>query len=835
MECASPLSELVKCFWGLAEKPLCSIYNLKGNVDSLLSATDSLKAVRNDVKARVEREEEGGGARRTNQVVNWLGKVQDFERGVDQVLQETGERDQIKCVSHCLPRNCRSSYKLGKRVDQLLNEARELRHEKGEFSDFTSPLPPPPPPLVFEMSIDKTVGLDRSLNEVWKWLVDEKEAGVIGLYGTGGVGKTTLMKMINEKLSHANHGFEVVIWVVVSRQVNEDSIRDAIRKKLNIKDESWGAWSRDERVHHLLEVLTQKKFMLLIDDLWARLDLSKIGVPRPGLESQSKVVFTTRLEQVCHQMGANEIFEVKCLTPEEALALFENYVGKSTVDSHPEIPKLAKDIAQECKGLPLALITVGRAMAGISNPHEWKHALTTLQKNPHRLTGMEEEVYRILELSYDRLNDSTLQLCFLYCCLFPEDYHIGQHNLIGLWIGEGLLGNTGDVYSLRNEGEHVLGRLKRACLLESGLDSYGEEYVKMHDVIRDMATWIARDRGQKENKLLVIENAEDISKEMISKWGKQRKYVYGENGFKISTEYHLGDEDKSRNRDERQTTLASPNLVEVSVLGCGLLDLSWLVHAPKLRELWSRLCNSTERIIGDGFAREELVDSGLFSRLELLYLSNLPKLMSICDQVLSFPQGVIFSVWWCHGLRKLPLDSSSARGSFEVEGDQRWWAEFEWDPTARVTLQMGGVGLVEEMTFEKAVRKVKKDPHGWAMIGFLPRGGPSDFGGVSSSDAIEPHLLLLLKEMWGRHRYRDMVDDASRRFYSRHTHRRTLRRHRGPRRPPPSPHSLSLSLRTRPGWLWWSYLLLLQLGLGVSCFRAQVAAPDSVSSVRNCP
>ncbi|KAI6689546.1 hypothetical protein NL676_026374 [Syzygium grande] len=200
MDFASPLLELVKELWGLASKPLGLIYNLKGNVDSLISATDSLKAVRNDVKARVEREEEGGGARRTNQVVNWLGKA------------------------------------------------------------------------------------------VW--------------------GRPPLMKMINEKLLHTNHGFEVVIWVVVSKQVNKDSIRDAIRKRLNIKDKSWGEWSREERVHHPLEVLTQKKFVLLIDDLWARLDLSKIGVPRPGLKNRSKVVFTTRLKQVCHQMRADEIFEV---------------------------------------------------------------------------------------------------------------------------------------------------------------------------------------------------------------------------------------------------------------------------------------------------------------------------------------------------------------------------------------------------------------------------------------------------------------------------------------------------------------------------------------------
>ncbi|KAI6689551.1 hypothetical protein NL676_026379 [Syzygium grande] len=209
-----------------------------------------------------------------------------------------------------------------------------------------------------------------------------------------------------------------------------------------------------------------------------------------------------------------------------------------------------------------------------------------------------------------------------------------------------------------------------------------------------------------------------------------------------------------------------PNLVDVWVHECRLSDLSWLVHAPKLRELRVISCDSMERIIGDGFAREELADSGLFSRLEFLELYSLPKLTSICDQALSFPQRVIFRVRGCHGLRKLPLDSSSARGSFEVWGDQSWWAEFEWDPTARVTVELGGMGPTKEMTF-----------------------GEASFGGVSSSDAIEPHLLLLLKEMCGRHRYCDMVDDASRRFYSRHTHRRT------PPPPPWPPNTCKITLK----------------------------------------
>ncbi|KAI3442615.1 uncharacterized protein J3R85_000842, partial [Psidium guajava] len=268
MDFASSLLELVKELWGLASKPLGYVSNLKDNVQSLRNETDKLKAKRKDVLARVEFEEGEGGVQRAEEVAYWLDTVQKFLDRVDQVLREAEERDRIKCLSRCLPPNC---------------------------CVVTLPLPPP---RALEMPMDKTVGLDISnLNEVWKWLVEEKQVGVIGLYGTGGVGKTTLMKRINEKLSRANHGFEVVIWVVVSRQANEDSIRDTIRKRLHVRDETWDRWSRDERVNCLWEVLTRKKFVLLIDDVWAMLELSEIGVPHPGLENGSKVIFTTRSKQ----------------------------------------------------------------------------------------------------------------------------------------------------------------------------------------------------------------------------------------------------------------------------------------------------------------------------------------------------------------------------------------------------------------------------------------------------------------------------------------------------------------------------------------------------------
>src|SRR5262249_23041165 len=103
---------------------------------------------------------------------------------------------------------------------------------------------------------------------------------------------------------------------------------------------------------------------------------------------------------------------------------------------------------------------------------------------------------------------STHQQCFLYCALYLEDHNIEMNHLIDLWISERFLFEANDTYQARLEGESIIGSLKSACLLEGG-----KFEVKMHDVIRDMALWIARERGKDLNKVLVEEK--DVS---IFRW-----------------------------------------------------------------------------------------------------------------------------------------------------------------------------------------------------------------------------------------------------------------------------------------------------------------------------
>ena len=50
--------------------------------------------------------------------------------------------------------------------------------------------------------------------------------------------------------------------------------------------------------------LEKKKFLLLLDDIWERLDLNLVGIPLQDDLNESKVIFTTQLEEVCGLIGA---------------------------------------------------------------------------------------------------------------------------------------------------------------------------------------------------------------------------------------------------------------------------------------------------------------------------------------------------------------------------------------------------------------------------------------------------------------------------------------------------------------------------------------------------
>ena len=314
--------------------------------------------------------------------------------------------------------------------------------------------------------------------DIWNYLMGD-EIGMIGVCGMGGIGKTTIMKHIyNQLLKETKHK---VIWVTVSTQLNINKLQQDIATAMDI-----GALPEpeQERAAVLADELGQRRHVLILDDVWKKFSLLEVGIPKPTLSNGSKLVLTSRLIDVCKSMDC-AIVKVQPLSNEESMNLFLEHAGRQVLD-FPLLNDSLGGIVEECDGLPLAIIVIAGSMKGIYDVHEWRNALRELREHVRSVKGTDKEIFERLKFSYDRLGDSKIQNCFLYCSLYPEDYIIPKMELIEYWIDEGFLG-TGSRQELYDRGHTILNRLENNCLLEKVGD---RDKVKMHDVMRDTAIYI---------------------------------------------------------------------------------------------------------------------------------------------------------------------------------------------------------------------------------------------------------------------------------------------------------------------------------------------------------
>ncbi|KAI9099664.1 hypothetical protein K1719_024669 [Acacia pycnantha] len=514
MEALSVIWDATKICCCFLNKEAAYACDLENNLKLLETKWEKLQEKKNDVEANIEEEEE-----RSHQMSGWLRRTESVQEEITDIQVRGNKQIQKKCLSKDCPKYCISSYKLGKNVAKIIRNVDELETEGEQFcGDFKSA-----PKCLHkpnEMPCGEMVGLDLMIRKVLE-TIEEENVGIVGLYGMGGAGKTTLLKKIHNELGKRLDFY--IVWVVVSKSPNLDSIMDDIRKLAGVGDEIWNHCSnRDGKAAKIYEVLKKKKFVLLLDDIWDRLDLEKVGVPHPKeTNSQSKVLFTTRFEDVCAKMKAQREFKVEVLMEKEALELFCMKVGEETLKSNPIIRNKAHEMARECKGLPLALSVVGSAMAGVRSVEAWEHSINNLTSSSWTASSLETNVFFVLKISYDRLPDETHKKCLLYCALYPEDKMINVDDLIRIWIGEGFLDIDGmrSFHDMCCHGGSIIEKLKLSCLLENVEDDFTfEPCVKMHDVIRDMALWIIRDQDRNKKKIIVQEDARAISQANVESW-----------------------------------------------------------------------------------------------------------------------------------------------------------------------------------------------------------------------------------------------------------------------------------------------------------------------------
>ncbi|XP_062006462.1 probable disease resistance protein At4g27220 [Rosa rugosa] len=326
----------------------------------------------------------------------------------------------------------------------------------------------------------------QAIDEVMNALKDD-EATTIGVYGMGGVGKTTMAKYVGA-LAQERRLFDKVIMAVVSQNPDFMKIQQTFAEQLGLKLEEKTEIVRARKLEE--KIMGETRILIILDDIWKRIDFSDIGIP-----SHSKVLLTTRKLDVCRSMDCHANIRLNILSEEDSLNLFVKEARKYPLDKSSNFYDVASEVARECAGLPIALIAVARALRG-EGLDRWKEAARRLKVSQPPILEDEGDVFKCIKLSYDYLKSDVSKSCFLLCCLFPEDYDIPIEYLLNYGIGKGMFQDS-DMLDARATTNSAVKALKESSLLldsrEDGLlwDSRHEGRVRMHDVIRDMAILIS--------------------------------------------------------------------------------------------------------------------------------------------------------------------------------------------------------------------------------------------------------------------------------------------------------------------------------------------------------
>ncbi|XP_059656590.1 probable disease resistance protein At1g61190 isoform X1 [Cornus florida] len=456
------------------------LFHYKENIKDFEDEVNKLRDAMTSVQTRVDAALNNAEVVEDN-VSRWLTEVQSslptMEEDRNRLQQGT---ENLKCIDVC------SRYRLGKEGKKKQPHVTKLI-EAGNFDSVGHR-----PPLTgiwhktYSVNYENFQSRELVFEKIMKALKDDRNYK-IGIHGIPGVGKTRMMKEVAQQ-AEKDQLFDEIGAIVFTQNPNLKEIQQKLADCMNL---IFDKESEEAKKGLLLNRLKGgKKILVMVDDIWNdKIKLEDIGFPATNDHAKGcKILFTSRHQDVCKDMGVpeNENFQIGLLSEDEAWSLFEKKVGDS-IKPH-EMHLVAEAVCKECACLPLAILTVGGALKDKSK-HIWEDALEQLRNSTgENIEGMEAKLYSRIELSYKYLELVDAKSIFLLCCLFGEDTEISIDDLVSYGFGMRLLEGVDTMKTARNRAYVIVDMLKRYSLL---LEGRSQNFLKMHDVIRDVAMSIS--------------------------------------------------------------------------------------------------------------------------------------------------------------------------------------------------------------------------------------------------------------------------------------------------------------------------------------------------------
>uniref|UniRef100_A0A0E0MEK5 AAA+ ATPase domain-containing protein n=1 Tax=Oryza punctata TaxID=4537 RepID=A0A0E0MEK5_ORYPU len=396
------------------------------------------------------------------QVKAWMKEVRelayDIEDTVDAFMARSERSDEPTGIRGFIINNIMKLRELLSSCTSISQEIEELKNQVLEVNDrrkrykldvsvsmSTSCESIDPRLPAFYSEVSELVGIDGPRDKIIKLLrenASDEDCGfvnrlkMVSITGFGGLGKTTLAKQVYQKIKWQ---FDCAAFVFVSQMPDMKRILLDLLSGLGASGNTWD----DERqlIDKIREFLHDKRYLILIDDIWSLSAWEILKCVLPENNSGSRIITTTRILDIatsCCSTFKGSIYRLEPLSDSDSRRLFCKRIfhGEHSCPSHLE--ELSKAILRKCGGLPLAILHLASLLATKSNTkEEWELVLNSIGsalENSHTLQGLK----KILLLSFYDL-PPHLKTCLLYLSIYPEDCKISPKKLIWKWIAEGFI------------------------------------------------------------------------------------------------------------------------------------------------------------------------------------------------------------------------------------------------------------------------------------------------------------------------------------------------------------------------------------------------------------
>ncbi|KAM3686313.1 hypothetical protein ACJW31_11G189400 [Castanea mollissima] len=335
---------------------------------------------------------------------------------------------------------------------------------------------------------EAVIGREDDKKAIIRSLLDaniKENVSVLPIVGIGGLGKTTVAKLVFNDEQIKNH-FELKLWVCVSDNFDEKIIVEKIMEC--VKNEKPKDLEMNTLVNNLQKEINGKRYLLVLDDVWNEnhekwLRLRDILM---GGARDSRILLTTRSEIVAKITQSMQPHKLKGLDETQSWSLFKKMAFvEGEEPKSASFENIGKEILKKCGGVPLAIRTIGGLLSLQKSEREWVSFKNNELLN---ISKKDDDILPTLKLSYDHL-PSHLKQCFAFCSIFPKDYEIEKASLIYMWMAQGFINLYNENKCPEDVGdEYFMDLLWSSFFQEVEEDELGNiSTFKIHDLMHDIA------------------------------------------------------------------------------------------------------------------------------------------------------------------------------------------------------------------------------------------------------------------------------------------------------------------------------------------------------------